>query len=806
MSIFKKSFEPFVQGQITRRQTQVGQGNRTYFLQRQCTIRMASGVNVNGSNATAKNNVLEGGTKSNDTLRGGFASSYDPPKNGFGNIPMAGITSVKIKTKTAYGSLRQATVNFECHSTDQLSLLEKLYMRPGYPCLLEWGWAPYLKNDGTTESNILYLSSNPKFWGDSKDGKYNQDTLQEAIIAKKEKYEGNYDGLYGIVKDFNYSIRPDGGYTCRTELIAIGEVLESIKPRLSQNDETKSELEITLEDLSEYAVALSSEVNDDQIDKLVREILEEPNNFTPRLGLPETEIRGILSRYELDEDTGEVQGKYVSEAFFATGTIEKSILNNRKSQLEEFSKNYPSLKNNLVAQSENLETDPYPSVWIRWGDLIRIINNSFPKDNDKKSIIKIIDDGLEFNENIINDELAKETNNIQTVLGGAPIITSLNKNLSLSVNPTICLFPQNIYRMFLGDNPAVRSDSRKIKDICFEVSYLLKTFRSQYYTKDEFDEQVFNENFSIGKFIKKIWNDVNSSCGNGHNFNIINDFEKGHIIKVIDLNFQGENLKLSDLVSLNVLSTNSIVRDFNYDLSIPSALTATIAIAAQNPDDPESLEEVTFAAFNRGIKNRFIKPEVNEVKTWSDANLSVAEKKFVKFVRLRTTLDMFLARLNGPTDSNLNQIDLNAAKSYNTQLEENGQEEKLKIKLVGDPYTDFNEIPSSDLSSAKAALRYLNATRIDLANLTLGNGDRGYIGLPKKNKLDISSIIPLKFNVKLDGISGIIIGNVFKIDPSRLPELYKQNKVAFIVAGEEQEINGQDWTTTITGQATILPI
>ena len=194
MSIFKKSFEPFVKKQIAQRQTKVSQGDRTYFLTRQCTIRMASGVNVDGSNTTAKNNVLEGGTKSNDKLRGGFATSYDAPKNGFGKIPMAGITGVNIKTKTAYGSLRQATVNFECHSTDQLSLLEKLYMRPGYPCLLEWGWAPYITNSGTTESNLTYLSSNPKFWGEGTDGKYDQDTLQEAIIAKKETSKGNYDG------------------------------------------------------------------------------------------------------------------------------------------------------------------------------------------------------------------------------------------------------------------------------------------------------------------------------------------------------------------------------------------------------------------------------------------------------------------------------------------------------------------------------------------------------------------------------------------------------------------------------------
>ena len=262
MSIFKKSFEDFVQKQIETRQTKISQGNRNYFLTRQCTIRMASGVNVNLAATKAKENVLQGGTLTpNQFTRKGFKNTtaedgnvltlgaYNDPANGFGRVPMAGITSVQIKTKSAYGSLRHATVNFECHSTDQLSILEKLYMRPGYPCLLEWGWTPYLKNDGTQESNLLYLSSEDKFWLPPNEGGYTQETLQSKIIENKKTFDGNYDGLFGIVKDFNYSVRPDGGYTCKTELISIGEVLESLTGTLSDEDNTKPHLEKTLENL-----------------------------------------------------------------------------------------------------------------------------------------------------------------------------------------------------------------------------------------------------------------------------------------------------------------------------------------------------------------------------------------------------------------------------------------------------------------------------------------------------------------------------------------------------------------------------
>ena len=57
---------------------------------------------------------------------------------GYGIVPMPGITDATIKTKSAYGSLREAKVKFVCHNQRQLEILEMLYMRPGYNLLLEF--------------------------------------------------------------------------------------------------------------------------------------------------------------------------------------------------------------------------------------------------------------------------------------------------------------------------------------------------------------------------------------------------------------------------------------------------------------------------------------------------------------------------------------------------------------------------------------------------------------------------------------------------------------------------------------------
>ena len=91
-----------------------------------------------------------GGGKLKSGKRRSFGFQYGDPvirsdaKEDYGIVPMPGIIDATIKTKSAYGSIREGKVNFKCHNQRQLEILELLYMRPGYPLLLEWGWTTYI--------------------------------------------------------------------------------------------------------------------------------------------------------------------------------------------------------------------------------------------------------------------------------------------------------------------------------------------------------------------------------------------------------------------------------------------------------------------------------------------------------------------------------------------------------------------------------------------------------------------------------------------------------------------------------------
>jgi lysozyme family protein len=241
MSIFRQTFPQFVQTELNRRQNQMAsvKGNaRTGLINelttRNAWIRMTSGVNINDDDgALAKEYVLQGGTlknisPGNDEIKTGIGSSFDKAYSNTSKMagnysrgirPMPGITSMTAECKTAYGSLIEATVNFTCWDIKQLEDLELLYMRPGYTVLVEWGWA--------------YSGRTPNYYDILSQGSLDyQQTIKE-LFDKSEASKGNYEAIFGYVKNYSWRARIDGGYDCTTHIISMGEVLESLKVNYS---------------------------------------------------------------------------------------------------------------------------------------------------------------------------------------------------------------------------------------------------------------------------------------------------------------------------------------------------------------------------------------------------------------------------------------------------------------------------------------------------------------------------------------------------------------------------------------------
>ena len=287
MGLFKETLHKYIRSQFETRQNVIsthenrsglnGGAFHAFTLNKYCSLRMSSCVDIVGSelldmdlklgsvqlekdyvgSGLARNYILQGGTLLNPkgaktpATRRGFpgqgrplGGAYGDPlmrgdaKDGYGMVPMPGITKMNIRTKSAYGSLREAKIDFTCHNLRQLAVLELLYMKPGYPVLLEWGWDPYIKTKNNkisveSQGELGWISDKPAFWGQNyKGGKVDnlsQGEIANLINSKRQESGGNYDAIVGLCKNFSYSARPDGGFNCTTELMSVGEVLTTLK-------------------------------------------------------------------------------------------------------------------------------------------------------------------------------------------------------------------------------------------------------------------------------------------------------------------------------------------------------------------------------------------------------------------------------------------------------------------------------------------------------------------------------------------------------------------------------------------------
>lgn len=969
MSIFKETFRDFVFEQLRLREEIIKQGNDntnrfgsrtsplkvkdkevinikipegafyTNTVQRQCTIRMSSGVNLKSENSVleageyegskhlvdeglAIRYILEGGvpTKSADFIskdkenrnfndlktkgvgtqpRGSlsnsnvnfgknYGSSYGDPylrsdaKDGYGIVPMPGIKDANIRTKTAYGSLREAKINFTCHNKRQLEILELLYMRPGFPVLLEWGWTPYITIEKNKDGEIINKEAKresyfPYMWEFfEKDQDING--LQKLIVDKKRNTGGNYDGFIGFVKNFSFKSRSDGGYECSTDLIAMGECLEGLKGRrtgrkLSNPNDKKTtrpvdELEFFLVGLTEYCTVASLseniEENNNNVSRTARqEGNGEKSSFTEKSNVFGNWIQVAQSLFELggliydnndvsqemldvtyednksskferkekksikklfknkkkgkDKSTKIIKQKWIFNTIGDTikedGAVGELIAKDIE-QIEEITNHFIIRK----GEAFDINIDDFMKLnqskynYVRW-DFIVMIMNQFVLEryneinDDIKTIteLTILRDQISSNTGEINEEplqysqfkfgdkaSREELINIELEYkdetpwykrlfgqgqpigeGTKEILKSIDPEslVDQSFNPAICLLPHQI-------NPSTSNTHtnedypRSIGGIFFNLQHLLETYRSLRYT----DEGGLNEDFSLFKWIKKIWDDVNSACANTHNFTIQSEHERPNVIRIIDMSFDSPDLKPENLYDFKIQSNESIVRDFFYNTTIPSSLSATIAIAAQSPKSIDNVDAVTFANFNKNIYYRFYRAEDGS-KAYGDTD----EGKKAK----REEMKKLLIR-------------------YKSNVKELYQFSKQILSGEFDLEDETNETIGTT-----AAINYaknLERTIIDInSRYPLTHSRAGYLrSAPRTTR---SAVIPLKFNAKIDGISGIVIGNVFKIDKSRLPAGYQEKDIAFVVMAESQNISaGQDWTTDIQGQLILLDV
>ena len=153
-----------------------------------------------------------------------------------GYSPMPGIIDADIKDLNR-GSIRKATINIKAHNRNQFDVIDALYLRLGYTIMLEWGVDKYLNTlDGSGNGNVAPMGTtliDKRFF--LSNGASYSDVLPE-IERLRRRYNGNYDGMFGVISNFSWTFEADGTYNIKLEIMSQGDIIESLKANLPPNN------------------------------------------------------------------------------------------------------------------------------------------------------------------------------------------------------------------------------------------------------------------------------------------------------------------------------------------------------------------------------------------------------------------------------------------------------------------------------------------------------------------------------------------------------------------------------------------
>jgi murein DD-endopeptidase MepM/ murein hydrolase activator NlpD len=235
-------------------------------------------------------------------------------------------------------------------------------------------------------------------------------------------------------------------------------------------------------------------------------------------------------------------------------------------------------------------------------------------------------------------------------------------------------------------------------------------------------------------------------------------------------------------------------------------MASMISIAAQAPNEISNLQSLSFRAFHKNIFNRFTDP--HKINPEAEANLNRQarlrlQKDVNTYVQTLEALEYYLAKLN---DGNFEVEWIGAGDDAKPKQRLIGHDTAIRYaKQLGRMKNEIlMRVPLKDKEgNDNVGPSYTGTgTEDDPYKVVKGTEDRLFAGTARDEKIhERNAVIPLSFNIKMDGISGIIPLQMFKVAKEKLPIGYQDDRIAFIVHSENHKITaGQDWTVELGGQ------
>ncbi len=704
---------------------------------------VASGINENdiSGEKLAKSCILQGGTINSSSSMpeaglsdGGLNGAY-----GWGGIsergyvPLPGITNANI-TYYNNGALSKTVINIKCFSKKQFSLIDVLYMRPGYTLLLEFGHSVYLNNSKELTSADTNLSLPASGF---LNGTKTVSQIASLISDNRKTTNGNYEAILGRVTKFNWQFNPDGSYDCQIQLTAVGDVFESLKTNISFSSELSKEAKSTKKQTEEYQALRKKDP-----DKVIK-----GKQFAPVLAANAT--KSLLDNFLFNEYQSVLDGY----AKLGKKNPKKKEVAVRDGILFNFNDNTESTDELVfkaalfsIANSQgDAGVDQNPRVFMKFGFLLAWIqNNLFLYDEygipDLEFDMNFRD--LQNDDNFILNIPGQISTSPQKLLipyrnfsfadesGGT--IGYKNTVINTMLSQERCGFYNNVKSQYLG----------RIANVYIATQEISNTLSSMKPDEDG--------NIKLLDFLGKIMDMMVESMGsiNKFRFKISQDGLKIKIIEDIPQRFDEEKTGFTKLIAYGVKPgiEGSFVREVSLTADLSNDFATMISIGAQANGNQVSADATSFSNYNAGLIDR-----VTPIKVSSPDLESFKENSKGDLPKKKQVANILVAM----------------APIFNSMYD-------LII---------FNK---EEIDAYKNNMS--EAISLTLGILTDSNSE----GEPQ---LPAPFFLPFNLKLKMDGISGPKLYQKFKINDEILPPSYEKDGVGLQLTGLNHNIDATGWTT-----------
>ena len=696
----------------------------------------------------------------------------------FKHRPCPGVVSFESETVEPMHNGRKTTLTITCWSRSQLDYLHPYFLSPGITAVVEWGWNNYPRDVLADLTDLGYSADeNPDTPGEASGlvGMYSDIQYSTDHIKKGR---GNYMYVIGLMTNFSYSLREDGGYDCQLEITNIGGLAFDQKKKTGKktcvkkkelSDEKKEEakedasddFEDRKEDFESFIDSyLTSYLDDDDDDKGV----DVSYGFGGEYMMKRTKRHVTRGRY-FTPDTVKASGTYEmgKKSYYITFGLFLDFVNEFYAKSTFASNGAPATLFEFTCERTRIAA--HPNIKSMNGDVLLIPNSTSPRRNGGSSTA-MINMLTSDNRGVSRDELqsaliasvaesGKKVDNLAAALKASPrddLYTILaSKAIAIgnyrnypdyTQDPTTGKLRKSMVREkavlpFPDYATGSGGYSGRLKDLYVNV----ETIKDAVYGADKVEVFVMNVLKQMSEAAGGIW-EFNFTSASRSTDNC-------PVTAITDQNYTGitsvdERQRMGEIYTFNAHQKNSIVQSMSLSVDLPGEVASEVIGQAGMEDRSNKTR-----AFAREAEDRLI-------------NADAASKKCGKL---------------GGTFWQSTKEDIEEPDRYIIV-------KKIEIKVE----KSITEWDGVDTKEIKIEMVDTNKVRAEKSMREDKN---------PKNNVNFNAPVPnVELEIQLLGIAGIRNFDCFNC--TGVPTAY-YTRGYFVIKQIKDSISDNNWTTTITG-------